>query len=138
MRVVLDSNVLVSALVGHSLPRRLLFQLLKGHVILSSIQMLAELEEVLLRKKFELTRGQIEEYLKLVINGTHLINVTVCPEVVLEDPDDDIILATASEGDADYIVTGDKHLLRLEKYQMTKIVTVKEMLELVNYPPLKG
>lgn len=138
MRVVLDSNVLVSALVGHSLPRRLLFQLLKGHVILSSIQMLAELEEVLLRKKFELTRGQIEEYLKLVINGTHLINVTVCPEVVLEDPDDDIILATASEGDADYIVTGDKHLLRLEKHQMTKIVTVKEMLELVNYPPLKG
>ncbi|MCX6655719.1 MAG: putative toxin-antitoxin system toxin component, PIN family [Candidatus Bathyarchaeota archaeon] len=137
MRVVLDSNVLVSALVGHSLPRRLLFQLLKGHVILSSIQMLAELEEVLLRKKFELTRGQIEEYLKLVINGTHLINVTVCPEVVLEDPDDDIILATASEGDADYIVTGDKHLLRLEKHQMTKIVTVKEMLELVNYPPLK-
>jgi putative PIN family toxin of toxin-antitoxin system len=138
MRVVLDSNVLVSALVGHSLPRRLLFQLLKGHVILSSIQMLAELEEVLLRKKFELTRGQIEEYLKLVINGTHLINVTVCPEVVLEDPDDDIILATASEGDADYIVTGDKHLLRLEKHQVTKIVTVKEMLELVNYPPLKG
>ncbi len=138
MRVVLDSNVLVSALVGHSLPRRLLFQLLKGHVILSSIQMLAELEEVLLRKKFELTRGQIEEYLKLVINGTHLINVTVCPEIVLEDPDDDIILATASEGDADYIVTGDKHLLRLEKHQVTKIVTVKEMLELVNYPPLKG
>ncbi len=138
MRVVLDSNVLVSALVGHSLPRRLLFQLLKGHVILSSIQMLAELEEVLLRKKFELTRGQIEEYLKLVINGTHLINVTACPEVVLEDPDDDIVLATASEGDADYIVTGDKHLLRLEKHQMTKIVTVKEMLELVNYPPLKG
>ena len=136
MRVVLDSNVLVSALVGHSLPRRLLFQLLKGHVILSSIQMLAELEEVLSRKKFELTRNQVEEYLKLVINGTHLINVTVCPEVVLEDPDDDIILATASEGDADYIVTGDKHLLRLEKHQMTKIVTVKEMLELVNYPPL--
>ena len=137
MRVVLDSNVLVSALVGHSLPRRLLFQLLRGHVILSSMQMLAELEEVLSRKKFELTRGQVEEYLKLVINGTHLINVTVCLEVVLEDPDDDIVLATASEGDADYIVTGDKHLLRLEKHQMTKIVTVKEMLELVNYPPLK-
>ena len=37
---------------------------------------------------------------------------------------------------AEYIVTGDKHLLRLEKHQMTKIVTVKEMLELVNYPPL--
>jgi hypothetical protein len=136
MRVALDSNVLVSALVGHSHPRRLLFQLLRGHVILSSMQMLAELEEVLQRKKFKLTRGQVEEYLKLVINGSHLIIVTVCPEVVLEDPDDDIVLATASEGDAEVIVTGDKHLLRLEKHQMTKIVTVKEMLELVNYPPL--
>ena len=79
MRVVLDSNVLVSALVGHSHPRRLLFQLLRGHVILSSMQMLAELEEVLQRKKFKLTRGQVEEYLKLVINGSHLIIVTVCP-----------------------------------------------------------
>jgi predicted nucleic acid-binding protein len=80
MRVALDSNVLVSALVGHSHPRRLLFQLLRGHVILSSMQMLVELEEVLQRKKFKLTRGQVEEYLKLVINGSHLIIVTVCPE----------------------------------------------------------
>ena len=130
MRVVLDSNVLVSALVGHGAPRRLLFSLLREHVIVSSVHLLAELEDVLARK-FQFTEGQIEMYISLIVSGSHLAEVKGVPKVVVEDPDDDFIRASAVEGESDFIVTGDRHLLRLREYGDVRIVTVREMLTLL-------
>ncbi len=51
--------------------------------------------------------------------------------MMAEDPDDDIVLGTADEGNADYIVSGDKHLLKLREFKRIKIVTVTEMLEIL-------
>jgi len=131
LRIVLDSNVLVSALLGQGGPRRLLLYLSREHVIVSSVQMLAELEDVLLRDKFQLTDGQIADYLSLIISGSTVLNVADYPKVIKADPDDDVVLASALEGDADYIVTGDKHLLLLREYHKTKIITVKQMRGLI-------
>ena len=131
MRVVLDSNVLVSALLGQGGPRRLLLHLSREHVIVSSVQMLAELEDVLHRDKFQLTEGQIKNYISLIISGSTVLDIADYPEVIRADPDDDVVLASALEGDADCIVTGDKHLLLLREYRETKIITVKQMLALI-------
>ena len=131
MRVVLDSNVLVSALVGHSEPRRLLIRLLDGHVIISSRKMLAELEDVLSKRKFELPKHNIDEFMLIIVKGSHITPVTDCPKVILEDADDDVVLATALSGDTEYIVTGDRHLLKLKKYKGIWVVTVREMLKLL-------
>ena len=131
MRVILDTNVIVSALVGHGKPRRLLTKLSEGHEIVSSKQMLAELEDVLSRSRFEFTRRQINEFLLIMVRGTTMATVTDFPEIITEDPDDNIVLATASEGQAGYIVSGDKHQLKLKEYRGIKIVAVKEMLELL-------
>lgn len=131
MRVVLDTNVLVSALVGHGKPRRLLLKLLEGHEIVSSKQMMAELEDVLSRSRFEFTGRQINEFLIIMTRGSYMAKVTEPPEIITEDPDDDIVLATASEGQARYIVSGDRHLLKLKEYRGIKIVAVREMLELL-------
>lgn len=131
LRIVLDSNVLVSALLGQGGPRRLLLILSREHVIVSSVQMLAELEDVLHRDKFQLTDGQITDYLSLIISGSTVLDVAEYPEVIRADPDDDVVLASALEGEADYIVTGDKHLLLLNEYRKTKILTVKQMLALI-------
>jgi putative PIN family toxin of toxin-antitoxin system len=130
MRVVLDSNVLVSALVGHGAPRRLLFSLLREHVIVSSVHLLAELEDVLARK-FQFSDGQIERIISLIVSESHLVEVKDVPKVVVEDPDDDLVLASAVEGESDFIVTGDRHLLRLREYGDIRIVTVREMLTLL-------
>jgi predicted nucleic acid-binding protein len=51
---------------------------------------------------------------------------------VKADPTDDIILRTAYDGKADYIVSGDEHLLALKEFKGIKIVTVSEMLEVLN------
>ena len=131
MRIVLDTNVLVSALLGQGGPRRLLLILSREHEIVSSVQMLAELEDVLHRDKFQLTDGQITDYLSLVISGSTVLNVADYPEVIRADPDDDVVLASALEGEADYIVTGDKHLLLLREYHKTKIITVKQILAIL-------
>ena len=131
MRIVLDSNVLVSALLGQGGPRRLLLHLSREHTIVSSVQMLAELEDVLHREKFQLTDSQISDYLSLIIAGSTVLDVADYPDIIKADPDDDVILASALEGKADYLVTGDKHLLSLREYQKTKIITVKQMLALL-------
>lgn len=53
VRVVADTNVLVSAVVGHGKPRALVYLLLEKHMIISSTEMLAELTDVLSREKFD-------------------------------------------------------------------------------------
>ena len=59
------------------------------------------------------------------------MNPSSISRVVPEDPDDDLVLATAEAGDADYIVTGDRHLLSLKEFRGTRIVGVSEMLVLL-------
>jgi putative PIN family toxin of toxin-antitoxin system len=131
LRVVLDTNVLVSALVGHGKSRRLLTKLFEGHEIVSSKQMLVELDDVPSRRKFEFTRRQIDEFLLIMVRRSIVATVMECPEIIAEDPDDDVVLATALEGEVGYIVSGDKHLLRLKEFKGIKIVIVGETLELL-------
>jgi len=132
MRVVLDTNVLISALVGHGKPRRRLAKLLEGHEIVSSKQMLAELEDVMSRSRFGFTRRQINEFLSIMARGSIIATVKECPKIILEDPDDDAVLATALEGQAEYIVSGDMHLLRLKEYEGIMILPVDDMLKKLN------
>jgi len=129
--VVLDTNVIISALVGHGKSRHLLTKLFEKYEIVSSKQMLAELGDVLSRRKFGFTRNQINEFLLMMIRGSIAATVTECPEIIVEDPDDDVVLATALEGGADFIVSGDKHLLSLREFRGIRIVTVREMLEIL-------
>ena len=129
MRVVLDTNVLISALISHGKPRRLLIRLFREHEPVSSRQMLAELEDVLSRSKFGLTRSRVDEFLGILVKRFIVSEVEEIPELISEDPDDDVVLATALAGGADYIVTGDGHLLGLREYQGIRIVRVGETLK---------
>ena len=129
--MVLDTNVIISALVGHGKSRHLLTKLFEKYEIVSSKQMLAELGDVLSRRKFGFTRHQINEFLLMMVRGSIAATVTECPEIIVEDPDDDVVLATALEGGADFIVSGDKHLLSLREFRGIRIVTVREMLEIL-------
>jgi predicted nucleic acid-binding protein len=60
-----------------------------------------------------------------------IVNVTSQFKAVKEDPDDDIVVRTAFDGKANYIVTGDKHLLSLGTFRGIKILTADEMLTLL-------
>jgi uncharacterized protein len=131
-RVVIDTNVLVSAFINNGKPRKLLLKLLEEHTVILSSQMLAELADVLSRDKFFVTSSQVDRFISVLVRKTKIVSVDSSFKVILEDPDDDIVLNTALSGKADYIVTGDKHLLSLRKFEKIEVLKVNQMLEILS------
>jgi putative PIN family toxin of toxin-antitoxin system len=129
VRAVVDTNVLVSALINRRKPRTLILKLLEKHTVILSHQMLAELADVLTRDKFLLKTSQINTFLANLARKSKIVTPSSRFRIIPEDPDDDTVLNTAYTGKAEYIVTGDKHLLALKEFKRTKIVTVTQMLE---------
>ena len=126
-KVVVDTNVLISAILFGGNPRKIL-KLLAQHQIsgITSPILIVELMEILSKKfKFEAVKiilidELIKEEFTIVYPSLHL--------EVLRDSDDDRVLEAAIEGQAEYIVTGDRDLLELKKYQNVGIVTPAEFL----------
>jgi uncharacterized protein len=131
VRVVLDTNVLVSALIDDGKPRKLVLELLDKHTVILSRKMLAELADVSSRDKFGITGSQVNQFLSSLIRMSKMVQDNVQYKVVLEDPDDDLVINTAYTGKAEFIVTGDKHLLVLGHFKKTKIVTVIQMQDIL-------
>jgi len=130
MKLVLDTNVVISALGNERSPPGQILQLWQNSDVelLVSTATLAELAQVLtypkIRKWLAYTDADIDEIVQLFQNETWLIEVTGDLPAVSPDPGDNIFLALAAVGQADYLVTGDKqHLLPLTHYQRTRIVS---------------
>jgi len=75
VRVVVDTNVLVSALVNRGKPRRLVLRLLESHSLVLSRQMLAELADVLSRGKFAVSGSQTDRFIFGVVRKSKLVTV---------------------------------------------------------------
>ena len=132
MKVVLDTNVLVAALLKKGKAYRLLQHGLRndGFDILSAPEQLAELKRVL-RQKFSgvLSKSEVGTFVNLFKEAA----IMVRPQKgvnLSSDPDDNLILGIALAGGADFIVTGDKaHLLSLKKAGNTRIVPLSDFLK---------
>jgi putative PIN family toxin of toxin-antitoxin system len=131
-RVVIDTNVLVSAAIGHGKPRRLIKQVLTGHSAVASREMLAELADVLAREKFSLTPRQVSRFLTIYARRCEIVDLDMRVDAVEADPDDNAVLGTAANGAASLIVTGDRHLLALEEFEGIRIVTVAAALKILS------
>lgn len=136
MRAVIDTNVLLSGLLWHGAPHLLLRAVRDGvFVLVSSPALLAELERVISRKKFDaiLTRSNTskKESLAELRQLAEVIEPPPLPQQVCRDPDDDAVLALAVAAQADIIVSGDDDLLALVRYQGIPIVGPAEALGIV-------
>lgn len=135
MRVILDTNVLVSALLKKSSAPHKIYQLFKEQkfTLITSPAILYEIEEVISRdyivKRTQMTSSEREEFIKEIIDLSYVVPGLKQVKVIKDYPDDDKFIACASEGNAHYIVSGDKHLLDLKDYQGIKIVTPRQFLE---------
>lgn len=127
MKIVLDTNVLVAALVADGLCRDLVRRRVRSHELCSSEVLLKELATTL-RRKFKVTAADIpwlEEYRAKAI----LCKPLPLPAPVCRDPDDDLVLATAIEAKVEMIVTGDEDLLILRQYAGIRILSPRQFLE---------
>lgn len=131
MDVVFDVNVLISALIIKGKPKELWLKAVRNEFnLVSSRQILSDFLAVVGRKKFQryVKENDIVDFLETFNSTAKFVNIRSNFRVVKQDPDDDVIIATAYDGRADYIVSGDRHLLELKKFRRIKIVTVDEML----------
>jgi putative PIN family toxin of toxin-antitoxin system len=131
LRVTADTNILISGLVyRRGKPYDLLRMALGGAINLTVSQhILDEMADVLARK-FDVTPEEIAEATLIVRDAARVVTPAVQLDVVREDPADNRILECAVAAGSDYIVTGDKDLLRLGTYDSIEILTVSNFLNL--------
>jgi putative PIN family toxin of toxin-antitoxin system len=132
LRIVLDTNVIVSALISDGKPRALFKKGVEGQfVIVMSEPLLKELSAVLRRSKFKTNLAEIRRVTQALLNTARVVSLKTKFSVVKDDPKDDVIIETAYDGHVDLIVTGDGHLLKLKSFNKIKIMTVEEALNLL-------
>ena len=130
MNIVCDTNVLISGILfgGHA---RQILRLASQGVVTNfiSTEILRELEDVLLRPKFELHPEQVIGIMSLVRESFDLVVPIRRVNKILNDPDDNHILATAYEADTSFIISGDKHLLDLKEWEGIRVVSPAVFME---------
>lgn len=135
MRLVLDTNVVVSAMLWDGAPRRLLRTAAGANIwLFVSSPLLEELKEVLSRGKFQ------KQIAALSISSDQLLNIYAKEAVIVlplpvprlaPDPDDDVVIGTALAAKADFLVTGDRALLSVAGREDVRIVTVRDALDAI-------
>ena len=131
IRVVADTNIFISALMFGGLSGLFLdLALVKSFQLVTSPVLLDELDEKL-RSKFGVS-SEDADLIRVRLEASALI---VEPELALalirDDPDDDRVLECAFAGKADYVVSGDRHLLRLGSYGAIRIMTIRQFIDTV-------
>ena len=137
MRAVLDTNVVTSGFLWGGVPRQLLQVAREKQLrLFTSTTLLLELSDILARAKFarkltdaQLSIDQLVERYALLATVVHPSHIT---PTILEDPDDDHVLACALATQVDLIVSGDRHLLDLKEFQGIRIVAAVEAVKLIS------
>lgn len=132
MRLVVDTNIWVSFLIGKKIVRLKDALTSPSVTLLFSDELLNELASTLQRPYFQkyFTQAQIRELIVLLDSIGERIPVTSSVHVC-RDPNDDFLLALCKDGKADYLLTGDNDLLSLHSFEKTVIVDSKTFDQLL-------
>ena len=130
-RAVLDTNILISALLFRGVTSRIhTLWKKKSFTIVASREIVEEYLRVLAYPKFNLTEKEIKGIIhEELLPYLEPVSVTEDISGICADPDDDKFLACAEAAKADFIVSGDAHLLNMKKYKGCPIVTVERFLK---------
>jgi uncharacterized protein len=129
LKIVLDTSSIISAFGWKGSERVILDMILDDRfIILMSNDLLEELSAVLSRDKFNFMTDKIELLTSLGACA-ETVDVKVRLDVIKDDPKDNMVLECAVSGNADYIISGDSHLLRLRNYGSIKISSARDFLD---------
>lgn len=128
MRVVLDTNVLIAAFIARGVCSDLLEHCIRRHELVTSAFILNEFREKL-TGKFKFTPEEAEVAAALLLTRMLIVEPTSLDVPVCRDKDDDNIIAVVISGNCDCIITGDKDLLVLQRFNGINILGPKDFLE---------
>jgi putative PIN family toxin of toxin-antitoxin system len=133
MKLVLDTNILVSAtLWDNSVSHKLLIRLIeKDTEIFTSLEILEEFRKVVLRD-FQYEKAEAEYIISKLLNFLKIVKPDIKINIIKEDFSDNRILECAVSSDSEFILSYDKHLLKLKTFKDIKILTPEEFLKLLN------
>ena len=138
-RIVLDTNVLISAILFGGPPREILECVIRGSVdCVLAPAILDELRDVLQRPKFGLSPEQAFQVLEELHAICEVINLFMQIHIVSADPDDNLVLACALEAKADLLVSGDRHLLEIGTFEGVQVVPPADALETIKRVSRQG
>lgn len=132
MRVVLDTNVLISGVIATGTPHDVLVAGYNGeYQIVVSVPTLTEFRTTLQKypDRFGLDEAEIQQEVETLRYYAEFVDPETDFSVVDADPDDDKFFETAVAGHADYIASGDQHLLHVESFRGIDILTPREFYE---------
>lgn len=136
-RVVIDTNVLISGIIQKSgFPYKVVKFWENGALVLiTSPAMIEEAKKVIeypkIKKKYALGEDNIKQIVLNLLRYSIVVDNPQALNVIKEDPEDNRVLSTAIDGKADYIVSGDSHLLSLRSYKGIDIITPKGFCEIM-------
>lgn len=132
MRAVLDTNVLISGVIATGAPHEVLLRGYRGaYQIVVSVETLTEFRETLAKypDRFHLSDEEIQREVETLRYFAEFVDPDETFEVVDRDPDDDKFVEAAVAGNADYLVSGDQHLLDVERFRGVDIVSPRTVLD---------
>ena len=133
MKVTVDTNFLISATQwDYSVAHRLLKKLILSDAEISTTQDILDETAEVLERDFEYNKDEIKNIIKKILLFTKLVEPKQKVDVIKDDPDDNKVIACAIESSSEYIITYDKHLLKLKEYKGIKIITPEEFNKLFN------
>jgi len=128
IKLVIDTNLIVSSLLGSKNARFLMKEVINGEFeLIMGTEQLLEIEDVLKRPKFSkyISFGEVDEFIS---DLSLIITIPAIYERIFDcrDEKDNMILEEAVYGNAQYIITGDEDLLVLNPYRWIKILNVRD------------
>lgn len=129
LRAVLDTNTLVSAVIAEGNESKILLAAHRSDFkLVTSLEILKEFKEVISRPKFGFSKRQINNVLLHIIEAAEIVQPNIKRDIIKEDPDDNKIIECAVFSKADFIVSGDNHLLKLKRADGIAIIRSTELL----------
>ena len=139
MRVVVDTNVFVSAVFFGGVPGEVLNMWRNGSIdLLLSPEILAEYEDIVCRFHARYPNVDPEPVVSLVVRRAVFVQAGPLPRSVSVDQDDDKFLAAAVAGKAEIVISGDKHLLHVSGYRGVEVITAAQFVERYGSEPADG
>ena len=130
MKVTADTNFLISATQwDYSVAHKLLKKFILSDVIIFTTQDILDETTEVLERDFEYSKNEAKNIIEKILFFAKLIEPKQKVDIIKDDPDDNKIIECAIESSSDYIVTYDRHLLKLKEYKGIKIMKPEEILK---------
>lgn len=136
VKVVVDTNVVISSAVSIDGNPALIFEMLLLEKIINYItqEIIDEVKEVIKRPRIAKKLSLVEQ--EFIIKNFENFSKKIKPieklDIIKDDPDDNKFLECAIAASAEYIISGDKHLLILKQFRDIKVVSPAEFVRIIN------